>query len=378
MFFILFVYLLHLISLCITQPTSYTCDPLSSCGCSKERAVLSKIVGGEPAVPHSWGWIVSFRRYLDHKCGGAVLNENYVITAAHCIDDINTIISNTVSVGKHQLSRSGQIRSISKVFVHPYYKKSTFENDIAVLQLSSPLNLSDPLVSKICLPNLTETTSFDVPEYPRVNSSLVVVGWGRLLFRNDSLPDILQQVTVRAISKNHHMCSESIQNPDIQFCAGIDNGGKDSCQGDSGGPLMLFSNNRWELVGIVSFGNECALPNHAGIYTRVAAYQNWIKNILEKGIDVLDTTTPISILKTTTTNSYPINSKIYKCNSSAQCGCSKNWAVLSKIVGGEIARPNTWGWIASIRRNSLHICGGSILNKNYVITAAHCLNFDVL
>lgn len=104
----------------------------------------------------------------------------------------------------------------------------------------------------------------------------------------------LQQVTVETIDYSAPMCNSILKNRQLQFCAGVEGGGKgsfnevscfgfdgnlslDTCQGDSGGPLMMFTTSQqWVLVGVTSYGDGCARPNNPGVYTRVAAYLTWI------------------------------------------------------------------------------------------------------
>ncbi|CAF3784680.1 unnamed protein product [Rotaria socialis] len=162
--------------------------------------------------------------------------------------------------------------------------------------------------------------------YPQNSSTLVAIGWGTLYFHANFIPDQLQQVTVNQVSSNADTCSITIHHPDLQFCAGVNSGGKGNisfknglkhtCQGDSGGPLMHFESTqrRWMLAGITSYGKGCANPFYSGVYTRVAAYTNWLKShIVNDGlveVDVSDSgvkptittiiTTPIRTISSTT------------------------------------------------------------------------------
>jgi secreted trypsin-like serine protease len=131
------------------------------------------------------------------------------------------------------------------------------------------------------------------------------------------LPEILQQVTVKRVSYTSSTCYQLITNSDLQFCAGVNKGGKgksmkrpmkmfliltfliiDTCQGDSGGPLMMFTpSNQWVVVGITSYGIGCAEAAYAGIYTRVVYYLNWISSM-----NVMDAVTVNDVTTTTTTS----------------------------------------------------------------------------
>ena len=124
---------------------------------------------------------------------------------------------------------------------------------------------------------------------------VIAVGWGRLA-SNGSSSLTLQQVTLEIVDYRVSSCSSVMNNRWVQLCASGANGTKgkfdfylsfvyqcisvfeDTCQGDSGGPLMMFSpHNQWVLVGLTSYGYGCAQPDSSGVYTRVAAFQDWIK-----------------------------------------------------------------------------------------------------
>ncbi|CAF0944902.1 unnamed protein product [Didymodactylos carnosus] len=270
-----FIFLMVIVEL-VTAVT-YKCNPSASCGCSKNSAILNKIVGGEIAIQQSWGWAVSIRRSGSHICGGSVISPTFILTAAHCITNGLSVV-----VGIDKLTDKGQTRPISRIYSHPSYNTKTLENDIALLQLSSPLVLTQGTVSKVCLP------SNNVPsEYPPSGKTVVAIGWGVLASSSQSVSQSLRQVTLNSIPKSTKSCSTSLRNSVTQFCAGVNGGGKDTCQGDSGGPLMMFTRNQWEQIGIVSYGVGCALPQYAGVYTRVSAYQQWIKSIVKDGTSTI-------------------------------------------------------------------------------------------
>lgn len=153
----------------VYNQTNYVCLPNADCGCSARSATLSRIVGGELASSLTWGWAASLRFSStgSHFCGGAIITESHILTAAHCTAILNSPSSVRVVVGTIYLDGSGQERGVSRIYNHPSYDSNSFLNDIAILKLSTPLNLNDIGLDRICLPNVTSTA-----EFPRPNSSV--------------------------------------------------------------------------------------------------------------------------------------------------------------------------------------------------------------
>ncbi|CAF2085262.1 unnamed protein product [Rotaria magnacalcarata] len=282
-------------------PIPFQCNTSYPCGCSRIPVVFhdeppfpfnryriqGRIVGGENAQAHSWSWMVSLRRFNGHFCGGSLLNERWVLTAAHCVDGVSDI---TIHIGVHnEALPSIQQSSTSEIIIHPNYERPPrYVNDIALIRLSTPVNftLHVNYAGRTCLPSKTSGI-----HYPQVNSRLAVIGWGRLL-SNGGRPQVLRQVRVKTIADNDTRCLGSIKNEERQFCAMVDGGGKDSCQGDSGGPIHQWLNDHWEQVGIVSFGTGCAQAENPGVYTRLSFYHDWIQSIINgNNFTVANTTT---------------------------------------------------------------------------------------
>lgn len=204
--------------------TTYQCDTNAPCGCSTPSTVLSRIVGGEEAARGSWSWAVSIRDRGSHFCGGSIISPLFIITAAHCTDGMQNLDDITIQVGSITLVPSStntayQVRSIAEVYKHVDFDYFTFANDIALLRLSTPLNMTRGNLKPICLPtgNTVE---------PPNNINMIAVGWGYTSMTVEEVSPVLRQVTVQSIASATSACQSIIENSELQFCAGILAGGK--------------------------------------------------------------------------------------------------------------------------------------------------------
>ncbi|CAF0715471.1 unnamed protein product [Adineta steineri] len=257
----------------------YSCDPNTSCGCSDKSQLHLKIVGGQTVRTRIWNWVVSIHVRNKLHCAGSILSNSWILTAAHCFSYSNNLGNNilqidpsyvTIHAGSNNRFEEKQIRNVAKIILHPHFDEFNFNNDIALIQLSSPFDMTDITLGHICLPTLS------LYEYPPINSSVVAIGWGRL-WQNGPESLTLQQVILKIIDYNKSTCYPLIYDRKNQFCAGVDNSKKDTCQGDSGGPLLIFtSSKQWVIAGLTSFGYGCAHPLYSGVYTRIITYLDWI------------------------------------------------------------------------------------------------------
>ena len=149
----------------LSHQYTYRCDASASCGCSSNPASVSRIVGGESAGKSTWDWAVSISINGTALCGGAILSSSWVITAAHCLPGVSAS-QVIVYAGSNNLF-SGQSRVASRVIVHPDYFRYTYENDIALIQLITPLDMSSS-VKTICIPSVNSSI-LSTGEWPPAN-----------------------------------------------------------------------------------------------------------------------------------------------------------------------------------------------------------------
>jgi len=227
------------------------------------------IVGGEevdPACPNcKYDFMVSLQYdgwWGGHFCGGSLVREDWVVTAAHCVvgDSPNNI---EVVIGLHNVNgTTGSItRNVSEIIIHPQYSNNSLNNDYALLRLSSPITNFEPI-------KLVTSDSHD--NEPVMST---VMGWGAIYSGGPS-SNVLLEVDVPIDDSCGNYSNSDITNNMV--CAGDSNGGEDSCQGDSGGPLIMTNDEgEYELIGIVSWGYGCAEPNYPGVYSRIYPKLNW-------------------------------------------------------------------------------------------------------
>jgi len=243
-----------------------------------------RIVNGQEAGCNEWPWQVGIvARAGDDVsvspfCGGTLINENHVITAAHCLPG-RTTADTAVMIGDHDLNAPESAQrayGVSEIFNHPLYNDDTAQNDIAVLRLSVKVNTT--MYTPACFPTFTTGESLH-------GKNGTISGWGALEYNTGDYPDTLQEAQDLVPIVNRDTCVTDtepwIYDSDIlpgMLCAGGPGLGIDTCQGDSGGPLTnQFAPNRYQLVGVVSWGRSCA--ESYGVYSDVAYYRDWIEPI---------------------------------------------------------------------------------------------------
>ncbi|CAM5147615.1 unnamed protein product [Natator depressus] len=243
-----------------------------------------RIVGGNDAKNGSWPWQVSIREGSNHVCGGSLIAESWVVSAAHCFNGDKSAYH--VNLGEYQLlnpSESLVSFPIKNIYRHPNYTDIRSSGDIALVELETPVNFNR-VIRPICLP----ASSVEFP----TGMECWVTGWGNTKYEGSlTAPKTLQEVQVPLIDRD--ACNSLFKigsyaddpqeiDPikEDMICAGYPQGEKDSCQGDSGGPLVCECDSVWLLAGVVSWGVECGNPNRPGVYILLPPYAEWIQGYI--------------------------------------------------------------------------------------------------
>jgi secreted trypsin-like serine protease len=248
------------------------------------HALEGQIIGGAEAAPGAWPWqaslsVASLDPYAGHFCGGTLIEQRWVLTAAHCLvapasGQVITPTALRVTLGTHDLQAGdGVALGVEEIVIDPDFDGATFANDIALLRLDRAADCV--ACTPVDLLSAVQEESLAAP-----GMLATVTGWGDTDMAQDaaSFPARLRQVEVPLVDEATCAMQYGAEVITAQtLCAGT--GGKDSCQGDSGGPLVVRNaeGTGYLLAGIVSFGERCAEPGLPGVYTRVSSYADWVE-----------------------------------------------------------------------------------------------------
>ncbi|ALC47792.1 MP1 [Drosophila busckii] len=263
-----------------------------------------RIVGGVNTGKKEFPWLVLLEytkpgNVIGHHCGGSLINNRYVLTAAHCVSAIPTDWRLTgVRVGEWDTTTNPDCTTerngkkdcnepyvdikVDELIPHPQYPGNSRDqlHDIALLRLRSPVTFSD-YARPVCLPSKPEHMNNIF-----LGRKMIVSGWGRTEYNATS--NIKQKAEVDSVpladcNKRYSTQRRTVTNS--QICAGGVEG-IDSCRGDSGGPLVMEEfedgHGNYYLTGVVSYGpTPCGLAGWPGVYTLVSAYIDWIESTIK-------------------------------------------------------------------------------------------------
>ncbi|XP_043469133.1 serine protease snake-like [Leptopilina heterotoma] len=265
-------------------PPTLAIDPkpvnISLCGIKSKKLIVGGVKADPKEFPHMA--VVGYDdddggiRWL---CGGTLVSEIFVLTAAHCTYSVNWGEPKWVRVGDLNILKTNedakpQERRIERIIKYPHYKQPSQYHDIALIRMNRKI-IFDAYVRPACLP-----LNLEIPQ-----QKVIATGWGLKDSDDETGSDDLLKVTLSVVATE--TCNISYRNDrsvfsrgildNLQLCAGEVN--KDTCQGDSGGPLSIYNREHdcmYSVIGITSIGKLCGI-NIPGVYTKVYGYLSWLE-----------------------------------------------------------------------------------------------------
>ncbi|KAG7190631.1 hypothetical protein KM043_006714 [Ampulex compressa] len=256
----------------------------------KVDGVRFHILGGTEAEPAEFPYAVAlgyenkneYGQRIKYTCGGTLISTSYVLTAAHCVSNVQGDVPVEVRLGNEDLTNNDpnvQQITINNIISHPRFKRTTNYNDIALLKLKTPVRMSNSV--RPCCIHTKSISSTGLTS----NQSLIVIGWGSTDFDNDGSEKLMKTPSLSLIDNDkcaphyngflklpHGLGKNMLCAQDANLTRRAD-----ACQGDSGGPLLLLSEDKQaQIIGITSFGQACGNPVPA-VYTSVQPYLDWIE-----------------------------------------------------------------------------------------------------
>ncbi|KAL0124390.1 hypothetical protein PUN28_006312 [Cardiocondyla obscurior] len=223
----------------------------------------SHIVGGEDAPAGKYPYQVSLRKSGSHSCGGSIINQYTILTAAHCIvgytGNSNALKSLTIHAGTNLLSEDGNVYKAKRAIVHKRYSALLLTNDVGLLILTTPITFTQNVQS---IPLATTDVA-------PAGSPCTLSGWGTTSL-GGPIPNKLQEIELKVFDQKQ--CKRQQWRVQSSHICTLTKEGEGACHGDSGGPLVAEG----VQIGIVSFGVPCA-RGAPDVFTKVSAFTDWIQ-----------------------------------------------------------------------------------------------------
>lgn len=261
--------------------------------CGVTNVFSTRIVNGRNTKKNAWPWIAALG-YREPKtgkifylCGASLVTKKHLVTAAHCIrDDLTTVLLGEHIIGNDTDGANPEEFRIIKTKKHENFKKSTFTNDIAIVEIEKEVTFKTG-IQPVCLPSKTPR----LMQEKFVSEGVHIAGWGRTSWRGQRSNALLQGI-LRVFSnqecKEKFAGFEDVDIANSKLCAG-DRNDVGACLGDSGGPLVTLKRAddkryRYHLIGVVSSGySKChAVKGFPDVYTRVTSFDQWIRDTINK------------------------------------------------------------------------------------------------
>jgi len=272
-----------------------------------------RVIGGDEIEIGEWPYLVRLRgeipsrvlfgvpvSYSNYYCGGSIIDERWVVTAAHCVkqfsypENVMTPELWHAKVGNiqaqdnfyddlvHWVGRMTNVEALqtwnvhaTKIIVHPNYSEAaSWRNDIAMFKLAKPLPVYDhPHIGKVTLPPPNVGRS-----WPADGDECIMKGWG-CTKKGGYIENIARAATLPKVSDSECNRVYSVSS-DTRLCAGYRLQNQGICSGDSGGPLVCRYNGNYTLAGIASFTSAQSPESFPGVFTRVSEYIDWIEDVI--------------------------------------------------------------------------------------------------